>query len=660
MNEQICFRDFMNWHRRSGGGLVAESDVSREIENRFGKFYVSHAADSEILTTLYGMIGKEVFLLEIIGVPGVGKTKLLKELVEGLDPKCFEEKYQDCASKVKNAFKFLNVEKIGSVRGKTISKSSSKALVWVTLNIDEFVSIGKGINPLRDLLELLDKNLKKGESLIICGNVGVLEDKKARDAIHEICKLIEWRNQREIKYVRFPPYESLYWTKEYGIHIERYGIEGDPSSLLSGPKGFQDYSLRLAQLGLEILQNCLSNAHRRDQCKECIGSTYLDYLKRLSGLLKQEDFVDRLHDLMEYLWLKYPDIYLVARTINIFWGYTLTGLWNDLENRKSKHEEKLDNSILYQALYLSKLPSIYDVSEYELFDTAIHRFRDSVFESEVLSSADLHSLKSASYRLRKRLLWFFERLKKSESREMIHGGVFEEYMNQDKLASCLTDIAKRLIFMRLDDSLIYIPESDERFKELNQDPWGFQELVLASKVIGVQKEGRKTTKIPLLMFNESVLNDVSIQSGVAFEEIQRPAYYLTNREKIIALKLRLGSGIPHNVKDKAPRLHLNLMNYNSLRNLTKGLGRPDISLYRSTLVKVHSFLDEIEGFVTHVIRPLLWKYLRSDIKKGDMSRILIRTLGPNTIRCTAKIVGEHLIVEKEGVEIFRWNKKGFQ
>ena len=659
MAREICFKDFISWHRRGGGGLVAESDVSRTIEKHFGKFYVSHIADSDILTTLHDMIKREAFLLEIVGVPGVGKTKLLKELIEDLDPNCFESKYREQAIEVNKAFRFLNVEEIESVhRGSRVR--DPRQLVWVTLNIDEFVSVGEGINPLQDLYSLLDKNFKKGEALIICGNIGVLENKKAREAIKEIHKLMEFRTQREVKHIRFPRYKSLYWTKEYGIYMERYGVEGDPAFLVSGAKGFQDYSCTLIRLGVKILKECLTKAQSRPKCKKCVGLIYQEYLERVSKLLEREDFVDRLHDLIEYMWLKHADLYLVARTINIFWGYAFSELWGILEKKGEKHGEKREDSVIYQSLYLAKFPSIYHVSEYELSETGVHRFRDKTFEQNLLSSATQRALNDPDNRLRNRLRWFFSKLSKSESREKIHGGVFQEYLDQGKLTSCLTDIAKRLVFMRLDESLLFIPESDERFRELYQAPWGFPELVLASRVTGIQRRDKRTIRVPLLMFNESVLNSISIQSGVAFEEIQKPTHYLTNREKILALKLRLGNDVPQNLKRKAPHLHLSLMDYNALRTFTKGFGRPDISLYRPTLVKVHSFLDEIEGFTTHEIRPLLWKHFREDINKGDTSRILVRTLGPDTRRCALKIDDKHVVVDQDGVEIIRWEKKGFQ
>jgi hypothetical protein len=653
-SKTICYRDFLTWHRRSGGALVAESDVSRNVEEHFGKFYVSHSADVDILSKIWGILDETPFLMEVVGVPGVGKTKFLKELVLGLRVEDFGLTYSTLVKSVAETFEFLDVEALGPPQQQARTIKTGKKRVWMTLNIDEYVSTTPGKNPLSGLYAKLKADLPKGDSLIICGNVGVLENVEAKQAIDKIHELMQLRNQKPVKSIRFPLYESLYWTKEYGVNIKRYGVEGDPCFLVSGQEGFQRYSAELVKLAYRILENCSSKAGDRSKCEDCIGSRYLRYLKELKQLLEETDLPFRLHDLMQFLWLEKADIYLVARALNIFWGYALTELWEAIRKGGRNAEEQVDKPLIYASLYFSKLPSIYHVKEYYLSDTNIHRLRSKMIEQELLKTCK-NSSHDPYFRLQKRLEYFFEKAAKSDYREKIYGGVFEEYIDETRLVACITEIAKRLVLMRLDRTLLYVAENDEISKELFMEPWGFAKIMLATRVTARSNDSDRR-RVPLMLFHESVLNDVDIQSGVAFEEIQHPSHYLSNREKILRLKLRLGPKVSVDMQEKAPSLHLGLLDYAYLRELTKGTGKPDIALEESTQTKVFSFLDSIEGFVTHQIRPILWKYLKNDIRMGDPSRILVRTLGPNTQRCNLKFEGEGIAVELKGTEIVRLPK----
>lgn len=117
IKDQLCFKEsFLPLLRRSGGALVAESEVWERLEKNFGSVYVCHDADELILATdLYRMANdpKAVFLLEIVGVPGVGKSKLIKELIGGLKPDLF--KYTNEIEKVKDTFEFVDLEKMGKI-----------------------------------------------------------------------------------------------------------------------------------------------------------------------------------------------------------------------------------------------------------------------------------------------------------------------------------------------------------------------------------------------------------------------------------------------------------------------------------------------------------------------------------------------------------------
>jgi hypothetical protein len=644
-SEAICYQDFLTWYRRSGGGLVAESKVSKRIEESHGKLFVPHLADAEILSTIQAHAEESAFLMEIVGVPGVGKTKFLIELINGLNSADFETNYRAYVKQVNETFDFLDIGDIDSQQKQ--SATSNKKRVWVTLNIDEFVSTLPGENPLVELYAILNKTLSKGESLIISGNIGVLENDEARQSIEEIRKLIGLRNQRPINLIRFPP-APLFWTKEYGIELKRGGIEGDPYFLVSGQNGFQSYSVKLIKLCCRVLEECSTRKHDPN-CKTCIGPVYLGYLKELEKFLEEDNVAGRLHDLLQYLWLKNTDVYLVARALNIFWGYALTELWTEIESYGKTPSDAIESSLIFTSLYLSKVPSLYRVSEYALSETNVHRFRNKNLEQNLLRS-NLALYGNPKNRLQKRLEYFFEKARKTEYREMIYGGIFEEYIDERKLATYVTEIARRLVLLRLDKTLLYVSESDDRFSEIFREPWGFVKILFGTKVTARSVENGKKRNVPLMIFHESVLNEVDVQSGVAFEETQTHRHYLSKREKTLQLILR-GPKATSDLQNKAPSLHLGIDDYASLRELIRGVGNPDITLKESTQIKVSSFTDALEGFVTHQIRPLIWKHIKEDLKRGDTSRILARVLGPATQRCSVSIEDENLVFRLNGTQI---------
>lgn len=642
-SEEICYHDFLALYRRSGGGLVAESKISRDIESRFGKLFVPHLADVEVLSTIESLANESAFLLEIIGVPGVGKTKLLTELINGLNSNDFEQKYKDLVKTVTDQFDFQDISGITEKQYQTIGKKK----VWVTLNIDEFVGTVSGKNPLEDLYAVLKKSLRKGESLLISGNVGVLENEEAKQSIEAINHLIQLRNQRPIKFIRFPASSTLYWTKEYGIEVKRIGISGDPDFLVSGQKGFQSYCTELVKLCCTVLSECHSKKPKSD-CQKCIGPVYFEYLKTIQRLLESGDFSGRLHDIIQYLWLKNTDVYLVARALNIFWGYALTQLWDEVESNNKVTTNKLE-SLVFSSLYLSKMPSLYRVSEYPLSETNIHRFRKKDVEQNFLKNEAENLFNNPKERLKKRLDYYFQGADKNQYREMIYGGIFDEFIDEKKLATAMTGIARRIILLRLDKALLYVSEDDERFNEIFKEPWGFAKILLGTKV-SIRKTNSKKPNMQLMIFHDSVLNEVDSKSGTVFEESQSYAHYLSKREKVLQLKLR-GTKVNDDLQNKAPQLHLGIDDYACLRELTRGVGNPDISLKKSTQVKVASFIDALEGFVTHQIRPLIWKHMKEDLSRGDTSSILTRTLGPNTQRCNIKLLQENISFELNGIEI---------
>jgi len=333
----------------------------------------------------------------------------------------------------------------------------------------------------------------------------------------------------------------------------------------------------------------------------------------------------------------------------------LNKLWFRVESESGNRGKRtVDNSLIYEAIYFSRIPSTYSPHEYSLLETGIHRSRDSSLESRFLGVDD-PELSHLSYRIRKKLAYFFDELNHSQYNEKIHGGALNEFMDEDKLTSNMTQIAKRLVLMRVDESLLYSPEKTQ---EIYRAPWSFERLMLATKLVGVPPISLQK---PLMIFDESLLNEVDLQEAPAFEEIEHPAYYLTHREKILKIKLKFGKDVAPSdqayLSEKAPSLHINLDDYISLRSLTRGVGNPVMGLLTSTNVKIQSFMRGTDGFVDHCLRPIMWNYLNTHIESEDASSILVRTLGADSEQCEVKIRDKELIISQDSREVFRSSRR---
>lgn len=602
----ICFKaQFLSFFTRGGGGLVSESDAWGKLEKLFGRIYVPHHADGCVIQELHKMAMDRdaVFLMVIVGIPGAGKTQLLKELIAGLNPTNFPPDFKNKIKAINDAFEFRDVGELKPGN----RKQTSKRTVWVTSSIDKF--LGPGIEAeaaLKTLEEKLGRCLKKEgrESVIICGNVGALGDIKNERAksIEGIFDFINVRNYFKAKFIRVPSNKRFFWSKQFGIELD------DPFQMSGGWESFQKYSIALIDLATKYLEKCVKNSNAA-KCKKCPAAQYLNYIKELKALLLKKDFIIRLHDLLQFLWLKHPDFFLTARTVNVLWGNTLAELWSLV--KKTGGTKELNQPLIYQALYKSRVPSTYNPREYSLEETEIHRFRDDDFETGLLKQS--LSVHDVDCRLRLRLKYFFET--DEQYRSKIGSGGYQDFVGKEKLASTMTEIAEKLALMRVDESLIYSPE-----KSTFGATWRLEELLLSAKVIA--RKQKSELGRPLIILDQT-LGIISLGRPI-FREVQDSSYYLAHREKILELNIKSEKKLA----GKPPCLHIGLNDFIVLMSLISVIGQPDFSLYPSTELKINAFFNAIDDIVRYLIEPDLHKSILDRITRNDRYGLRIRTLEP--------------------------------
>ena len=604
----------MRWFMRGGGALCAESEAWGKLEQTFGRTYVPHLADEEILKALgeladYPNAG---FLLVLIGMPGSGKTLLLKEFVEGLNYSHFSDNCKPIINKITAAFEFRDVARIlpFNERIKKGDYPTTKRVAWVTTAIDDFVDISAEVKEsLRDLERKLNVGLGKGESLIIFGNRGVLGDVISKDdpVIHSICSIVAARNQR-FEFVRIPKESNVFWIKQFGVDEPLF-------NLTNGLDGFKQYSITLILLGEKYLEKCSRDRKERPECQGCLADSYLKYVKGLKEMLMDNNFAARVHDLLLFLWLRHCDLYLTPRSLNLFWGYCLYNLWKMVEQEKQKgNRNAIDKSLIYDALYLSRLPSIRGPEEYLLSEAKVHQYRDEIFESKILAlNGRSHLNKDA--RRRERLKIFFSN-KNIRYKEMIDDGALEEYLDSSRLLSKMGQVLLKLVLMRP------LSVTNRKLDDAISLTWTPEKLLFSPLVELVQKaerSGHKARRLPVVMFDYKLIQNITYHG---FRSVKSDIKYFEMREKLLELDVK--------VQDKSPKsqtyFSLNLNDYEVLRDFASKIREPDLSLTPVLERKVRAFLRSLDGIADYLVSPLLHDYLKERSIRNDEVGLFLYSL----------------------------------
>jgi hypothetical protein len=325
-------------------------------------------------------------------------------------------------------------------------------------------------------------------------------------------------------------------------------------------------------------------------------------------------------------------LYLTPRAVSIFWGYALTELWGQVEERAKRGgaNNKVDLSLIYNAIYKSKVPSTYKPAEYPLEETGIHRFRDHDFETKLLEHGAKVSVENANHRLCRRLEYFFE--KDKQYRNKICAGAYYEFVDKQRLMSIMAEIAEKLAVMRISESLMYSPES------VKGKTWSLEDLLLAARV-----EKKRTLKRSLIIIDRN-LSVVSLGRPY-FEEIQSNSHYLAHREKILRLKIE-----PDKFKSVAPCLHLNINDFMILRNLLS-IECPDLALHPQTKLKINAFFNALNDIGVYYIKPRLYRCILERVEKNIVHGLQVLTLDPYG-ECDVEIVDGKLRIRCGGEVIY--------
>lgn len=628
---QLCFKeDFLRWFMRGGGALCAESEAWGKLERNFGRIYVPHQADEEILRTLSEKADDPElgFLLVLVGMPGSGKTLLLKELVSDLRSDHFSEKCKPMIEKIKKAFEFRDVADIVpfAKRKEKGDYPTKKRVVWVTTALDDFVDTSAEV---KECLQTLEKKLNlgmaMGESLIIFGNRGILGDVLNHNdpVVHRLYLIVGQRNQKHFEFLRIPKETNVFWIKQFGIEDPLFG-------LTNGVEGFREYSKSLLSLSENYLSKCTQNKKDNSKCKNCLADVFLRYIAKLNEMLEDLSLITRTHDLLHFLWLRHCDLYLTPRALNLFWGYFLFNLWK-MVREKREREEDVDKSLIYEAIYSSRLPSIRGPEEYSLSEARVHKYRNEKFESEVLSRCE-RTLLDKRQRLRERLKLFFSEANK-EYKKMINDGALGEYADQQQLLSRMNQVLQKLALLRP-----MYTSGKKKLSERIGRSWSLEKLLFGPITELVQKREpkKKAKRLPVVIFDNRLFRNITFRG---FRIVPDDVRYLEMREKVLHLEVKVEDEYP----SKLPCLNLNLQDYEILRDFTSKIKEPDLSLNPSLRREIHSFVRDLNGTADYLVGPLMTDYLKDRANRNDEVGLSLHSINHGR-DCDVKFTQNQMVV----------------
>jgi hypothetical protein len=523
---------------RGGIGQVAES------KNLFAKeVFFPHPKDIEFIKDLEAIAEEDgPFIISLVGIPGVGKTCLLLTLVRDKLPISLES-YTE-RNLWKNVRKKFDFRKMDS---KARQEHAGK-VVWLVPTIDRYYS--PTTKTLGRFHYDVEECVKKGDSLIIAGNVGVLGREKGFPTIlKEARKTLRRRNGKDVLAIRVP--ETGLWIKEYG---------GNPS-LETDIKLFKNFSLEFLKFVLKHVKGCFNNS--KASCKQ--RSPCRDFQNILNKLMEKlgDDklFAQRVYDLLCALRLNHHDIYLTPRTLLSFWAYSLDNLW------ALCNKSKVDETGIFYSLYKSSLPSNYDYRRavYEIYETGVDIYRSKEVDDLLLHVCeDLYDVESRS---KKRLFIYF----KSQIENpvgMIYNGVYSIFLD-DNLSRRVINEAFKHFFKYRDDNF---QRSDIDF----ENTW----TAYTFNICGTR--GRKrvyaTNKNSI---EEMVYINWPLEVG--------PIDFQMSQARKVELRLRIQT--PKNVP--SPFFIVDMDVFWAFLRLYQGF-QVDLSIFPHISVKIEKFLSDVE------------------------------------------------------------------
>lgn len=551
-----CFLEKIKDLERGGPGLVAES------ESVFAKeVFVWHPRDCELLQCLKNMPEGKSFLIVMIGIPGVGKTALLRTLVKNPVDLPRHVKEDDLWRTVRQRYNFME---LGSAISSNLDLEREN--VWVVPTVDEYFSPSSS-DRLIGLLDDLPRKVRERDSVIVAGNRGMFATRageprspcdKLRDVVASASK------NPDLK----PVIHDL-WIKEYG---------GDPTNS-SSKESFIEFSRETLTFFARHVEMCRKGENSSGCTKKEICGKFKNLLRQLINMLGENLFSDRLHDLICSMRLRHHDIYLTPRTLLVFWTNVSSNLLRYLPLID-------DESAIFRAIFESYLTSSLYPKSYGPRETGIEKDRAPSVDRILLKNyAD--ALANSSTRRTARLKIYF----KSEvpnPRKMIYSGAYAEFIDKKGSLMAIKEAFKYFFVYkdrRFQRRLIDLKKTVEEWD------WLRYTFLLECWVKGKKKE---------YVTNMPAIEDEFIHK---YEYIQIEPVDFQKRARKVIINLK---------SDRRPCFDVDFETFLPFLTLSKGF-YVDFSLYPSILAKIERVLSES----TDSFRPFLLEWLEKNVKNPD-------------------------------------------
>lgn len=552
-----CFLEKIKDLERGGPGLVAES------ESAFAKeVFVWHPQDRELLQLLKNMPRGKSFLVIMIGIPGVGKTALLRTLVKNPADLPKQVKEDSLWKAVRQRYNFMEMNSVIPS-----NRDIERENVWVVPTVDEFYSPSSS-DRLIGLLGALPKKVREGDSVILAGNRGMFATRageprhpcdKLRDVVASASK------NPDLEPVTFPR-----WIKEYG---------GDPTNS-SSKESFIEFSKETLKFLVQHVEICRRSENSRECTKKSVCGKFGNLLHRLISMIEENLFSDRLYNLICSMRLRHHDIYLTPRTLLVFW----TNVSGNLQRYLSSVD---DEGAIFRAIFKSCLISSLYPKSYELRETGIEIDR-KLDVDRILLKNYRSALTNSNARRAARLKIYFKG-EVPKSREMIYSGAYTDFINEKESSKGIKE-AFRYFFVYKDRRF------QKRPLDLEHTVKGWDWLRYTF-LLEIWAKGKKKEYVT----NMSAIEEEFIHK---YDYIQvGPVDFQLRRARKVTINLK---------SDRKPRFDVDFETFLPFLTLSKGF-YVDFSLYPSILAKIERVLSES----TDSFRLFLLEWLEKNVKKPD-------------------------------------------
>lgn len=548
-----CFLKKIENLKRGGTDLVAESEsmFSREV-------FVLHSEDVEFLHKLEDMPPSVPFLLMIIGVPGVGKSALLKTLY--IDEKEIPPSIRDntVLRSVRERYNFLD-----SSRPILSKHDISRENVWVVPTVDEYFSPSSRDHIL-GLLTDINRFLKAGDSIILAGNQGMFVTpvgdrdprKKLRDVVADRTK------NPQLKPMIFEP-----WIKEYGR---------DPRSM-QDRKNFTEFSLQTLKFISDNLETCYNEGCKRN--KGVICEQFLNLIQELLLAFDRNGFVQKIYDLLCSVRLRRHDVFLTPRTLLVFWASACSNLFESIPT--SDHE-----GAIYQAIFKSHLISSIYSRSYTLLETDVDIHRSREVDKTLLSKYAFTLTDNYTRRTARLKLFFRDEIENPI--EMIYDKAYATYSNQEKSSEIIRK-AFHYFFVYTDKR--FQKQLSEIEKITDSEEW----LLYTFNTEFWEKRKRE------VITNKQAIEEF-VEKYVPLKV--HPVDFIKRSRKILV-----------NLKNKSfrkPEFEIDLETFLPFLMLSKGF-YVDFSLHPSILAKIEKITSELQD----IFRIFFFQWLERNISNKE-------------------------------------------